>query len=40
MQALGITTKDISIRDACIQHMEDALLHDQLERKDITYENL
>jgi NAD+ synthase (glutamine-hydrolysing) len=38
MQALGITTKDISIRDACIQHMED-IGHDPNE-KDTTYENL
>ncbi len=38
MQELGITSKDISIRDACIQHMED-IGHDPNE-KDITYENL
>lgn len=37
MKALGVTTKEISIRDACIQHMQD-IEHDE-SVKDITYEN-
>lgn len=37
MKALGVTAKEISIRDACIQHMQD-IEHDE-SIKDITYEN-
>lgn len=37
MKALGVTIKEISIRDACIQHMKD-IEHDEAV-KDITYEN-
>ncbi|MDE5995809.1 MAG: NAD(+) synthase, partial [Eubacterium sp.] len=37
MKCLGVTIKEISIRDACIQHMKD-IEHDA-EIKDITYEN-
>ena len=37
MKALGVTTKEISIRDACIQHMQDIEHDDSI--KDITYEN-
>ncbi|MDE6471167.1 MAG: NAD(+) synthase [Eubacterium sp.] len=37
MKALGVTVKEISIRDACIQHMQD-IEHDE-SIKDITYEN-
>lgn len=37
MKALGVTSKEISIRDACIQHMKD-IEHDE-SIKDITYEN-
>ena len=37
MKSLGVTVKEISIRDACIQHMKD-IEHDP-DIKDITYEN-
>lgn len=37
MKALGVTIKEISIKDACIQHMKD-IEHDEAV-KDITYEN-
>lgn len=37
MESLGVTTKEISIRDACIQHMQDIEHDDSI--KDITYEN-
>lgn len=37
MKALGVTIKEISIKDACIQHMKD-IAHDEAV-KDITYEN-
>lgn len=37
MKSLGVTIKEISIKDACIQHMKD-IEHDP-DIKDITYEN-
>ena len=37
MKSLGVTYKEISIKDACIQHMKD-IEHDE-SIKDITYEN-
>lgn len=37
MESLGVTIKEISIKDACIQHMKD-IEHDP-DIKDITYEN-
>ncbi len=37
MKSLGVTIKEISIKDACIQHMKD-IEHDE-NVKDITYEN-
>lgn len=37
MKSLGVTIKEISIKDACIQHMKD-IEHDS-DIKDITYEN-
>ena len=37
MKSLGVTVKEISIKDACIQHMKD-IEHDP-DIKDITYEN-
>ena len=37
MKSLGVTIKEISIKDACILHMKD-IEHDSLV-KDITYEN-
>lgn len=37
MKALGVTIKEISIKDACMQHMKD-IEHDEAV-KDITYEN-
>lgn len=37
MKCLGVTVKEISIKDACIQHMKD-IEHDA-DIKDITYEN-
>ena len=37
MESLGVTIKEISIRDACIQHMKD-IEHDP-DVQDITYEN-
>lgn len=37
MKSLGVTIKEISIKDACIQHMKD-IGHDE-SIKDITYEN-
>lgn len=37
MQSLGVTIKEISIKDACIQHMKD-IEHDE-SIHDITYEN-
>ncbi|MDE6723801.1 MAG: NAD(+) synthase [Eubacterium sp.] len=37
MKCLGVTIKEISIKDACIQHMKD-IEHDA-DIKDITYEN-
>lgn len=37
MKCLGVTVKEISIRDACIQHMKD--IEHNADVKDITYEN-
>ncbi|MGN1201956.1 MAG: NAD(+) synthase [Eubacterium sp.] len=37
MKALGVTAKEISIKEACVQHMKD-IEHDE-SVKDITYEN-
>jgi NAD+ synthase (glutamine-hydrolysing) len=37
MKSLGVTIKEISIKDACIQHMKDIDHDDSI--KDITYEN-
>lgn len=37
MKALGVESKEISIKDACIQHMKDIGHDDSI--KDITYEN-
>ena len=37
MKSLGVTIKEISIKDACVLHMKD-IEHDSLV-KDITYEN-
>ena len=37
MQSLGITIKEISIKDACVQHFKD-IEHDSSVH-DITYEN-
>ena len=37
MKALGVESKEISIKDACIQHMKDIEHDDSI--KDITYEN-
>lgn len=37
MQSLGVTTKEISIKDACIQHFKD-IAHD-INVHDVTYEN-
>ena len=37
MKLLGITIREISIKDACIQHFQD-LGHD-ITRHDVTYEN-
>lgn len=37
MKCLGVTVKEISIRDACIQHMKD--IEHNADIKDITYEN-
>ncbi|MDD6729218.1 MAG: NAD(+) synthase [Eubacteriales bacterium] len=37
MELLGVTTKEISIKDACVLHMKD-IEHDE-SVKDITYEN-
>ncbi|MCM1115347.1 MAG: NAD(+) synthase [Clostridium sp.] len=37
MKSLGVTIKEISIKDACVQHMKD-IEHDE-QIKDITYEN-
>ena len=37
MQSLGVTIKEISIKDACIQHFKD-IGHD-LDSHDVTYEN-
>lgn len=37
MNALGVVSKEISIKDACIQHMQDIEHDDSI--KDITYEN-
>lgn len=37
MKSLGVTIKEISIKDACIQHLKD-IEHDE-SVKDITYEN-
>lgn len=37
MECLGITVKEISIKDACIQHMKD--IEHNPDIKDITYEN-
>jgi len=37
MKSLGVTIKEISIKDACVQHMKD-IEHDA-DIKDITYEN-
>lgn len=37
MKSLGVTIKEISIKDACVQHMKD-IEHDP-DIKDITYEN-
>ncbi len=38
MKKLGITVKEISIKDACLQHMKD-IGHDP-DVKDVTYENM
>lgn len=38
MKSLGVTIREINIRDACIQHMKD-IGHDP-DSKDITYENV
>lgn len=37
MKSLGVTIKEISIKDACIQHMKDIEYDESV--KDITYEN-
>ena len=37
MKSLGVTIKEISIKDACVQHMKD--IEHNLDIKDITYEN-
>lgn len=37
MNSLGITTKEISIKDACIQHFKD--IGHNIEVQDVTYEN-
>lgn len=37
MKALGVSSKEISIKDACVQHMKDIEHDDSV--KDITYEN-
>lgn len=37
MKCLGVTIKEISIKDACIQHMKD--IEHNADIKDITYEN-
>ncbi len=37
MKCLGVTVKEISIRDACVQHMKDIAHNPDI--KDITYEN-
>lgn len=37
MKSLGVDSKEISIKDACVQHMKD-IAHDEA-IKDITYEN-
>lgn len=37
MQNIGATIKEISIKDACIQHFKD--IHHDIENHDITYEN-
>lgn len=37
MRSLGVTIKEISIKDACIQHMKD--IEHSLDNHDITYEN-
>ena len=37
MKALGVTAEEISIKDACVQHLKD-ISHDE-RVKDITYEN-
>lgn len=37
MKALGVTIKEISIKDACVQHMRD--IEHNPDIKDITYEN-
>lgn len=37
MKALGVTSKEISIKDACVQHMKD--IEHNPDIKDITYEN-
>ena len=37
MKALGVSTREISIKDACIQHFKD-IGHDK-DVKDVTYEN-
>ncbi len=37
MESLGVTAKEISIKDACVQHMKD-IDHDE-RIKDVTYEN-
>jgi NAD+ synthase (glutamine-hydrolysing) len=37
MEALGVTQKEISIKDACIQHFKD-IEHD-MDNHDVTYEN-
>ena len=37
MSSLGVTMKEISIKDACIQHFKD-IDHD-MTKHDVTYEN-
>lgn len=37
MQTLGVTIREIPIRDACIQHFKD--IHHNINKHDVTYEN-
>lgn len=38
MKSLGITIREINIKDACIQHFQD-IDHDYINNHDVTYEN-